>query len=63
MENYAGHYIFLVGFDPDTDEVLYLDPSSDSSIKYISSDILDTARSQPGTDLDVIIITKPKEIG
>ena len=62
MENYAGHYIFLVGFDVNTDEVLYLDPSSDSGMKYVSSDILDTARSQPGTDLDVIILTKPEKI-
>ena len=31
-------------------------------MKYVSSDILDTARSQPGTDLDVIILTKPEKI-
>jgi Guanylylate cyclase len=58
LERYAGHYIFLVGFDSNTDEVLFLDPSSDSGIKYVSSGILDVARSQPGTDNDVIVIKK-----
>lgn len=61
LERYAGHYIFLVGFDPNTDEVLFLDPSSDSGMKYVSSGILDVARSQPGTDKDVIIIKKPRK--
>jgi Guanylylate cyclase len=61
LERYAGHYIFLVGFDANTDEVLFLDPSSDSGIKYVSSGILDVARSQPGTDKDVIIITKTRK--
>ena len=57
---YAGHYIFLLHFDPNTDEVRFLDPSQDSGVKYISSSILDNARSQPGTDKDIIIIWKKK---
>ena len=61
-EKYAGHYIFLLDFDPNTDEVRFLDPSQDSGVKYISSSILDKARSQPGTDMDVIIISKNKAL-
>lgn len=61
LERYAGHYIFLVGFDSNTDEVLFLDPSSDSGMKYVSSGILDVARSHPGTDNDIIIIKKTRK--
>lgn len=57
-EKYAGHYIFLLGFDPNTDEVRFLDPSSDSAVKYVSSAILESARSQPGTDKDIILVKR-----
>ena len=57
-EKYAGHYIFLLGFDPNTDEVRFLDPSSDSAVKYVSSSILESARSQPGTDKDIILVKR-----
>ena len=58
-EKYAGHYIFLIGYDPNTDEALYLDPSLFSSdVQRAPIITLDAAFSEPGTDHDIIVLSK-----
>ena len=58
-EKYAGHYIFLIGYDHNTEEALYLDPSLFSSdVQRTPITTLDAAFSEPGTDQDIIVLTK-----
>jgi len=54
---YAGHYIFVVGYDPRAREALYLDPSLESSEPQRAPlDALVAAAAAPGTDHDIIVI-------
>ena len=58
-DRYAGHYIFLIGYDHSSDEALYLDPSLISSeIQRTPLPTLDAAFSEPGTDQDIIVLIK-----
>ena len=56
---YAGHYVFLVGYDAHARAVLYLDPSLESSEPQRASlAALTAAVEVPGTDHDIIVITR-----
>jgi hypothetical protein len=58
-DKYAGHYIFLIGYDHTTDEALYLDPSLISSeIQRTPLTTLNAAFLEPGTDQDIIVLIK-----
>jgi hypothetical protein len=55
---YAGHYIFLVEFNPIKKIFSYLDPAMDASLITVSFNVLEKARSHIGTDYDIIIINR-----
>ena len=56
-EKYAGHYLFLVDYDDQTEEALYLDPSLVSTEpQRVALSTLEAAFSEPGTDHDIIVI-------
>ena len=56
IHEYAGHYIFLLEYDPKNKIFTYLDPALNASIVTVSFNVLEKARSHIGTDYDVIII-------
>lgn len=53
---YAGHYVVLVDCNDST--FFYLDPATDPEVKKVSWEDLETARTQCGTDHDIILINK-----
>ena len=56
---YAGHYLFLINYDYQTDEALYLDPSlASSEAQRVALSTLEAAFVEPGTDCDIIVINK-----
>ncbi|KAJ3408535.1 hypothetical protein HDV05_004949 [Chytridiales sp. JEL 0842] len=55
-EEFAGHYVLFVGYDPDTDGFLYRDPGTLEPLCIMDADDLERARSSPGTDHDVVVI-------
>ncbi|EGC40294.1 hypothetical protein DICPUDRAFT_146833 [Dictyostelium purpureum] len=59
-DSFFGHYIVLVGYNYETKEIIYIDPSSNQLYCTISEQDLDNARMKPGTDLDCIFITNEK---
>jgi hypothetical protein len=56
VEEFAGHYILFVGYDPDTDGFLYRDPGTMEALCVMDGDEVERARSSPGTDHDVIVV-------
>lgn len=50
-----GHYILLIGYDPDKDVFYYRDPGTDAELCVIDGDDLEAARMNDGTDHDVIV--------
>ncbi|KAJ3299137.1 hypothetical protein HK104_009931 [Borealophlyctis nickersoniae] len=54
-EDFVGHYILLVGYDPDRDLFLYRDPGTHAEICCVDADDLEEARASVGTDHDVIV--------
>ena len=56
INEYAGHYIFLLEYDPKKKIFTYLDPALNASIVTVSFNVLEKARSHIGTDYDIIII-------
>lgn len=55
-DNYDGHYILVVGYDPENDEFIYRDPGVYNSLCSCKASILERARSSRGTDYDCIIV-------
>jgi hypothetical protein len=55
-DDFIGHYILLVGYDPDEDVFYYRDPGFDEELCSMEADLLERARSHSGTDHDTIII-------
>ena len=53
---YQGHYILIVGFDPQSREILYRNPTLKDKICYMSYGAFEDARTAYGTDEDVILI-------
>ena len=58
LVEYAGHYIFLIEYDPTRKFFTYLDPAVNACTSTVSYDTLDSARSHTGTDFDIIIINR-----
>ncbi|TPX60797.1 hypothetical protein PhCBS80983_g01522 [Powellomyces hirtus] len=54
--SFVGHYILLVGYDPDSDRFTYRDPGTDHEMCTVDADALHEARRAPGTDCDVIVV-------
>ena len=55
-DSYKGHYVVLVGFDPNTKEVLYRNPTVRDKVCHMPYDSLEESRTAYGTDEDVIFI-------
>ncbi|KAI9316905.1 Guanylylate cyclase-domain-containing protein [Dichotomocladium elegans] len=55
-DEYAGHYITLIGYDPTEDLFIYRDPDEVDSYCTIAADRFDNARRSKGTDNDCIVI-------
>ncbi|CAG8681415.1 1818_t:CDS:2 [Funneliformis mosseae] len=54
--NYAGHFIVLIGFDPNTDCLIYRDPGITERYCMVSMNDFELARRSYGTDEDCIVI-------
>lgn len=54
--SYQGHYILLVGYNRDTKEVAYRNPTFRDKVCSMPLDTLDECRSAYGTDEDLIFI-------
>lgn len=55
-KTYQGHYIILVGFDLDRQKIIYRNPTFRDRECEMSLDCLEEARTDYGTDEDVIFI-------
>ncbi|KAJ1796014.1 hypothetical protein LPJ59_004009 [Coemansia sp. RSA 2399] len=55
-DGYLGHYILLFAYIPSLDVFLYRDPAIPEEFCLASADIVNTARTRPGTDADCIIV-------
>ena len=55
-ESYQGHYVVLVGYDQNTKEVLYRNPTVRDKVCHMPYDSLEESRTAYGTDEDVIFI-------
>lgn len=55
-DEYAGHYITLIGYDHTEDLFIYRDPAVVDSFCTIAADEFDAARQSDGTDNDCIVI-------
>merc|ERR550525_307483 len=55
QQSYQGHYVVLVGFNSESREILYRNPSVKDKVCYMSYDCLEESRSSYGTDEDVFI--------
>ncbi|KAK5584459.1 hypothetical protein RB653_006070 [Dictyostelium firmibasis] len=55
-DDFCGHYIILVGYNYETKEIIYIDPSSNQRFCTITEKNIDNARMKSGTDLDSIFI-------
>jgi len=53
---YQGHYVVLVGYDQNTKEVLYRNPTVRDKVCHMPYDSLEESRTAYGTDEDVIFI-------
>ncbi|KAI8346839.1 Guanylylate cyclase-domain-containing protein [Mortierella sp. GBAus27b] len=53
---YIGHFIVLVGYDPNLDMFYYRDPAKDDQLCSTSAEDLERARDSSGTDHDCIVI-------
>ena len=56
QQSYQGHYVVLVGFNSESREILYRNPSVKDKVCYMSYDCLEESRSSYGTDEDVLFI-------
>ncbi|CAO3597183.1 unnamed protein product [Absidia cylindrospora] len=54
--DYLGHFVVLIGYDPIDDVFIYRDPATGDSYCVISAEDLDHARQAEGTDHDCIVI-------
>jgi hypothetical protein len=59
-DDFVGHFIVLIGYDAELDVFYYRDPGKTVARCAIKADVLDLARSCPGTDNDVIIVNMTK---
>ncbi|KAI9498854.1 Guanylyl cyclase [Zychaea mexicana] len=55
-DDYIGHYIVLIGYDPTEDLFVYRDPANMDDYCTIAADDFDQARQAEGTDHDCIIV-------
>jgi hypothetical protein len=55
-DEFIGHYILLIGYDALRDVFFYRDPGIAVPLCTIKSDVLEKARSFPGTDHDAIVV-------
>ncbi|KAI8812718.1 Guanylyl cyclase [Cladochytrium replicatum] len=55
-EEFVGHYVLLVGYDPEEDIFLYRDPGTTAELCAMSADEMERARCASGTDHDCIVI-------
>ncbi|KAI8051710.1 Guanylyl cyclase [Thamnidium elegans] len=53
---YLGHFIVLIGYDPTEDLIIYRDPAATDEFCTISADDLNEARQSEGTDNDCIVV-------
>ncbi|KAI8853910.1 Guanylyl cyclase [Chytridium lagenaria] len=54
--DFMGHYVLLIGYDPETDGILVRDPGTEEGVCFVDASVLDAARSAPGTDHDAIVV-------
>ncbi|KAI8084621.1 Guanylyl cyclase [Halteromyces radiatus] len=54
--DYLGHFVVLIGYDPNEDMFIYRDPAVEDKFCVISAKDLDHARQAEGTDHDCIVI-------
>ena len=54
-QEFAGHYIVLIGYDKENDMFLYRDPGTDSELCVVSFDNLEESMSKE-TDNDLIVV-------
>lgn len=57
----TGHFIVLIGFDPNSDCFIYRDPGITEQHCMISMDDFERARRSNGTDEDCIVIRMPSQ--
>ncbi|KAI9295248.1 hypothetical protein K502DRAFT_365176 [Neoconidiobolus thromboides FSU 785] len=53
---YVGHFIVLIGYEPETDSFIYRDPAASAHFCMISAEDFDLSRQSNGTDNDCIVI-------
>ncbi len=53
---FAGHYVVLLGYSFERDEIEYMDPGAGKDRCFIDASQLDQARRVVGTDEDIIEI-------
>ncbi|KAJ3107134.1 hypothetical protein HDU97_004827 [Phlyctochytrium planicorne] len=57
-DEFLGHYVVLVGYDPVTDGFLLRDPGTEEELCFVDAATLEAARSSPGTDHDAIVVRR-----
>ena len=55
-DDFAGHYIVLIGYDAERDLFYYRDPGSNETLCCCSVQVLEAARMSSGTDHDMIVV-------
>lgn len=58
QQKFIGHYIVLCGFNKNNGRFIFRNPSNGDKICMISFEKLDSARTDYGTDEDIILIYK-----
>ena len=55
---YQGHYILVLGFNPDVGSFVYYDPSPNQTKrpKVVKKELFDVARKADGTDEDILVL-------
>ncbi|KAJ3117258.1 guanylyl cyclase domain-containing protein 1 [Phlyctochytrium bullatum] len=56
LDEFVGHYVVLVGYDPETDGFLVRDPGTEEGLCFVDAGVLDVARGWAGTDHDAIVV-------
>ncbi|KAI9255268.1 Guanylyl cyclase [Phascolomyces articulosus] len=55
-DDYIGHYVILIGYDPTQDIFIYRDPANVNDYCTITMEDFDQARQAEGTDHDCIVV-------
>ncbi|KAJ3307609.1 hypothetical protein HDU76_004496 [Blyttiomyces sp. JEL0837] len=55
-DDFAGHYVLFIGYDPESDGFFYRDPGTEAKLCVVKGGEVEAARGSVGTDHDVIVV-------